>query len=83
MANNERVAKLVEDMVASVVDDEDRVTVNTVASGTTCVIEVDVAPADRGKVIGKGGSTANAIRTIIRAVSGKTHVRYFLEINEG
>ena len=83
MADNERVAKLVEDMVAAVVDDEDRVTVNTVGSKGTCVIEVDVAPDDRGKVIGKGGSTANAIRTIIRAVSGKTHIRYFLEINEG
>jgi predicted RNA-binding protein YlqC (UPF0109 family) len=45
-------------------------------------LEVSVAKTDMGKVIGKKGRTAQAIRTILSAASGKTRKRYILEIVE-
>jgi len=46
------------------------------------VLELRVAKEDLGKVIGKGGSHASAIRTILAAASGKDRKRYVLEIIE-
>jgi uncharacterized protein len=46
------------------------------------VIELNVAKEDLGKVIGKGGAHASAIRTILAAASGKENKRYILEIIE-
>jgi predicted RNA-binding protein YlqC (UPF0109 family) len=45
-------------------------------------LELSVAKSDIGKVIGKKGHTAQALRTILTAVSGKTRKRYILEIDE-
>ena len=53
----------------------------TIVDGqNTSVIELEVAKADIGKIIGKRGNTANAIRAILSAASGKQRKRVTLEI---
>lgn len=64
----------------SLVDDPEQVQVNEVVSSQTIILELRVAKADMGKVIGKQGKTANAIRTLLNAVAGKVKKRYMLEI---
>jgi hypothetical protein len=56
------------------------VSVNEIDSNQTAVLEVSVAKTDMGKVIGKHGRTAQAIRTIIGAAAGKRRKRYLFEI---
>jgi len=48
----------------------------------TTVLELQVAKKDMGKIIGRQGRTAQSIRTILNAASGKTRKRYVLEIIE-
>ncbi len=74
--------QLITAIVQALVDKPDEVQIKEVIGEHAHVLELTVAKDDLGKVIGKGGSTANAIRTIIRAFSGKTGVRHYLEINE-
>jgi len=64
----------------SLVDDPEQVQVDEVVSSQTIILELRVAKADMGKVIGKQGKTANAIRTLLNAVAGKVKKRYMLEI---
>lgn len=66
----------------SLVDDPGKVKVNEVVGEHTSVIELSVAKEDLGKVIGKQGVTAKAIRTILNAASAKQHKRMVLEIME-
>lgn len=73
---------LVEFMAKSLVDQPDRVQVKEVVGEQTTVIELDVAEEDRGKVIGKQGRTARAMRTILNAASTKLQKRSVLEIME-
>ena len=49
------------------VDDPDAVSVEEVEGQRTTVLQLTVAPEDRGKVIGRGGRTARALRTLMRA----------------
>ena len=67
-------------IVQSLVDDAEQVQVDEVVSSQTIILELRVAKADMGKVIGKQGKTANAIRTLLNAVAGKVRKRYMLEI---
>ena len=64
------------------VDDPDLVEVQEVVGEKTTVFELRVGPEDLGKVIGKGGKTARAIRTLISAVSAKQGKRASLDIME-
>ena len=64
----------------ALVDNPEEVQVNEIESTQTVVLELKVAKSDMGKVIGKQGKTANAIRTLLNAASGKTEKRYVLEI---
>ena len=64
----------------SLVDDPEQVQVDEVVSSQIIILELRVAKADMGKVIGKQGKTANAIRTLLNAVAGKARKRYMLEI---
>jgi predicted RNA-binding protein YlqC (UPF0109 family) len=64
----------------SLVDDPEQVQVDEVVSSQTIILELRVAKSDMGKVIGKQGKTANAIRTLLNAVAGKVKKRYMLEI---
>lgn len=63
-------------------DDPDGVKVSVVAGENVTVIELRVAPGDLGKVIGKQGRTARAIRTILNANATKQRQRAVLEIIE-
>jgi predicted RNA-binding protein YlqC (UPF0109 family) len=76
------VKELVELMVKSLVDKPDEVVVTEVEGRHSAVIELKVAREDIGKVIGKKGAHAQALRTIISAAGGKRKKRYVLEILE-
>ena len=74
--------ELVEMIAKALVDNPEQVTVTEVEGEQTTVLELRVAPSDLGKVIGKQGRTAQAIRTILSAVSSKMKKRTVLEIIE-
>jgi len=71
---------LVEYMAKSLVDDPGAVTVSEVEGEKASILELRVAPADIGKVIGKYGRIAKAMRTVLAASSGKSGKRVSLEI---
>ena len=71
---------LVEMIVKALVDRPEAVQVTESVGRHVHVLELRVAKEDLGKVIGKGGAHASAIRTILSAVSGKEQKRYILEI---
>jgi len=73
---------LITEIVQALVDQPEEVSVNEIGSGHTTVLEVRVEKTDIGKVIGKQGRTAQAIRTILSAASGKSRKRYIFEIVE-
>lgn len=74
--------QLVETIVKALVDCPDDVEVTEIEGRHSSVIELTVAREDIGKVIGKRGVHAQAIRTIITAAGGKKKKRYVLEIIE-
>jgi hypothetical protein len=67
-------------IVKALVDNPEQVRVNEIVSTQTVVLELKVAKSDMGKIIGKQGRTANAIRDLLNAASGKAGKRYMLEI---
>ena len=76
-------AKVLLEQVARVlVDAPDQVSVNAVDEDGETVLELTVAESDLGKVIGKSGRTARALRTLLSAAGIKAHKRYSLEILE-
>jgi len=74
--------ELVEHIAKALVDDEEQVRVTEVEAENVTVIELRVGPGDLGKVIGKQGRTARAIRTILNANATKLRRRAILEIIE-
>jgi predicted RNA-binding protein YlqC (UPF0109 family) len=74
--------ELIEVVAKALVDYPDQVMVNVVEGQQTTVLELRVAPADLGKVIGKQGRTARAVRTILGAAGMKLRKRFVLEILE-
>lgn len=74
--------ELVEYIAKALVDDSDNVQVSEVEGERVTVIELRVAQSDLGKVIGKQGRTARAIRTILNANATKLRKRAVLEIVE-
>ena len=82
-AGNERnraMKDLIKRIVQSLVDNPEQVEVSDVETDRTLILEIRMAKADIGKVIGKQGRTAQAIRTILNAASGKTKKRTIMEI---
>jgi len=73
---------LVTFIAQNLVDNPSSVSVGEVSSGQTMVLELHVAKTDIGKVIGRQGRTAQALRTIINAASAKDRKRTVLEIIE-
>ena len=69
-------------LVKAIVDREDEVRVNVVEGGSTVVIELRVAREDMGKVIGRDGNMAWALRTLIANAAAKTKKRAVLQILE-
>ncbi|HLC17655.1 MAG TPA: KH domain-containing protein [Thermodesulfobacteriota bacterium] len=74
--------ELIEYLAKALVDHPEQVRVNEIVGEKTSVIELSVAKDDLGKVIGKQGRTAKAIRTILTAASTKLRKRTVLEIIE-
>lgn len=73
---------LVELIAKALVDEPDQVSVQSVEGNEGTMLELRVAPNDVGKVIGKQGRTARAVRTLLGAASMKLHRRFTLEILE-
>lgn len=80
--SNERLRLLLTEMVKGLVDDEGAAEVGVAASdgGNMMVLTVRVAERDVGKIIGKQGRTAHALRMVVEAVAAKHKQRAVLEI---
>lgn len=74
------MGELVEYIAKSLVDYPDLVTVNEVEGSQSLIVELKVAPDDMGKVIGKQGRIAKAIRTVVKAAATKENKRVIVEI---
>ena len=74
--------ELIEYIAKALVDNPDQVRVSEIEGEKTSVIELNVSKEDLGKVIGKQGRTARAMRTILSAASTKVKKRAVLEIIE-
>jgi predicted RNA-binding protein YlqC (UPF0109 family) len=72
--------ELVELLAKSLVDNPDEVEVREIESERSTIIELQVAPDDMGKVIGKQGKIARAIRTLTKAAAAKEGKRVVVEI---
>jgi uncharacterized protein len=72
--------QLVEYMATSLVEDTSQVRVREVRSGQSIVIELHVGPDDMGRVIGKSGRVANAMRALLKVAAAKSGKRVSLEI---
>lgn len=74
---------LVEFLAKALVDHPEKVSVNEVEGEKTTILELSVAEDDLGKIIGKHGRTARAMRTVVSAAASKERKRAVLEILEG
>ena len=72
--------ELVEVIAKSLVENPDEVTVTEKQSGKTTVVELKVAPSDLGKVIGKQGRIAKAIRAVVKAAASKEDKKVVVDI---
>ncbi|MDF2882676.1 MAG: hypothetical protein K0R54_3233 [Clostridiaceae bacterium] len=72
--------ELVEIIAKSLVDNPDMVQINEIAGEQSIILELKVAPEDMGKVIGKQGRIAKAIRTVVKAAAIKENKRVVVEI---
>lgn len=72
--------ELVEYIAKSLVDNPDDVEVTEIPGRTAVIIELKVAPDDMGRIIGKDGRVANAIRVLLRVVAAREGKRVTLEI---
>ena len=72
--------ELVEVIAKSLVDNPDQVKVKETEGDTTIIIELSVASEDMGKVIGKQGRIAKAIRTVVKSAAVKTDKKVIVEI---
>jgi predicted RNA-binding protein YlqC (UPF0109 family) len=74
--------ELVEYVAKVLVDQPGQVHVEAVEDSTTTTLKLSVAPGDLGRVIGKQGRTARAIRTLLHATAARAKRRVVLEIQE-
>lgn len=72
--------ELVEYIAKSLVDDPSQVRVTEVIEGPSTILELEVAQEDMGRVIGKNGRVANAMRVLVRVLAAKQGKRITLEI---
>jgi len=73
---------LVEFLTRTLVEDPDAVSVEEVEEDGDIVLEVSVADEDLGRVIGRGGRVANALRTVAKAAGARDDTRVIVEILE-
>lgn len=74
--------QFLENLVRSLVDHPDAVTINRTVDEMGVLLTLDVHADDMGKIIGRSGNTAKAIRTLLRVVGMKHDARVNLKINE-
>ncbi len=74
--------ELVRMIAASLVDHPEQVQVKTVESPESVILELSVGPDDMGKVIGKQGRIAKAIRTVVKAATARSEKPVYVEILE-
>ena len=74
--------ELVAFLAKSLVDHPEEVKVSSHEDGDTVVLELSVAECDMGKVIGRQGRIAKAIRTVVKAASARENKKYMVEIVE-
>jgi len=72
--------ELLETIAKSLVDNPDEVRINEIDNENTIILELSVAKEDMGKVIGKQGRIARAIRTVVKAAAIKENVKVVVEI---
>lgn len=72
--------ELLEYLARSLVDNPEQVSINVVDGERSMVLELKVAPEDMGKVIGKQGRIAKAIRTVVKAAATKEGKKVMVEI---
>ena len=75
MGSSPSLRELVEYLARGLVDHPEEVVVEEVDEPDALVLELKVAEQDLGKVIGRGGRTARALRTVIGSLAGNRHVR--------
>ena len=80
MATMASMKESVEFIAKSLVDDPSQVHVSEIEGENSVILELRVGPEDMGRVIGKGGRTVNAMRTLIRVLAAKQGKRVTLEI---
>ena len=78
--NTGNMREFIEYIVRSLVDDPSQVRVTEIEGSNTIIYELHVAQEDMGRVIGKGGRVANAMRTLLRVVAARQGRRATLEI---
>jgi hypothetical protein len=78
----DELSELIAFIAKALVDDPDAVEVETIEGDKTIVLELTVGDGDLGKVIGKDGRTARAMRTLLSATCARRHKRAVLEILE-
>ena len=81
-ASQESIKALIEYVATSLVDDVKSVKVTPATKENYVVMELTVDPADLGKVIGKNGQTARAIRTLVNAAASNAGEKVIFEIKE-
>lgn len=74
--------EFLEFVVRSLVDNPSAVKINRTVDEMGVLLILDVSPEDMGKIIGRGGKTAQAIRSLLRVVGMKNHARVTLKVNE-
>ena len=74
------MGELVEYIAKSLVDNPEKVSVNEIEGSKSVIIELKVADEDMGKIIGKQGRIAKAIRTVVKASAIKQNKRVVVEI---
>ena len=72
--------ELLEDLARRLVDDADAVRVEAVDQGDATLFRLHVADEDKGKVIGRQGRVARALRALVRAAGARSERRFVLEI---
>lgn len=82
MSHQEADVAFLEYVVKALVDHPQEVKVSRVVDEMGVLITLDVASGDMGKIIGRDGNTAKAIRTLLRVVGMKNNARVNLKINE-
>jgi len=82
MTDELRIGELIEYIARRLVDEPDRVEVRVVDRDRAKVYQLSVAERDLGKVIGKDGRTARAIRTLVAAAAARSGTRVILDILE-